>query len=218
MEKITLATQEQRIILDAVSNHPFFKQFYFTGETALSYYYLTHRYSDDLDFFCEKPFDRDDLSNIIVEWSKKYLFTFELNHHKHMDIYNLTFSQGIQLKLDFVHDPHKRLEVGASWQTLAVDSLIDIATNKLLTTNQRTTVKDFVDLYFLLQTHSLYDLMEGVKVKFGIKLDALFMATNFLKVDSFTFLPRMIKPLTLSELQSFFRSLAIEVSKQVIEE
>jgi len=217
METIALATQDQLTILNAVSSYPFFKQFYFTGGTALSYLYLEHRYSEDLDFFSEKEFDRADLSDIIVEWARKYIFTFELNIHKHMVVYNLTFASGQTLKLDFVHDPHTRLEKGKVWQSLAVDSLIDIATNKLLTTNQRTTVKDFVDLYFLLQTHSLYDLLEGVKVKFGIKLDTILIASDFLKVDSFTFLPRMIKPLTLEELQRFFRAQAVELCRQVVE-
>lgn len=217
METIALATQDQLTILNTVSSHPFFRQFYFTGGTALSYLYLEHRYSEDLDFFSEKSFDREELSDIIVLWSKKFNFTFELNSHKHMDIYNLTFLNGQTLKLDFVHEPHIRLEKGKVWHTLAVDSLIDIATNKLLTTNQRTTVKDFVDLYFLLQTHSLYDLMEGVKVKFGIKLDTILVASDFLKVDFFTFLPRMIKPLTLIDLQTFFHAQAVELSKQAIE-
>ena len=43
---------------------------------------------------------------------------------------------------------HKRLEEGTKIKGFTVDSLRDIATNKLLTINQRTQVKDFVDLFF----------------------------------------------------------------------
>ena len=217
MEQLELATADQKLILDLVSKEPFFSSFYFTGGTALSYFYLKHRYSDDLDFFSEKPFDMKHLLDVIKAWSKKYDFTVEANRSEHMDIFNLTFPKDIKLKVDFVHDPHKRIEEGIKWKSFPIDSLLDIATNKLLTINQRTSAKDFVDLFFLLQTHSLYDLMEGVKVKFGIKLDTILIASDMMKVKSFTFLPRMIKPLTLGELQTFFRSLAVELGKQVVE-
>ena len=40
---------------------------------------------------------------------------------------------------------------------LEIDSLLDIAVNKILTLSSRAEVKDFVDLYFLLQKFSLWD-------------------------------------------------------------
>jgi len=123
----------------------------------------------------------------------------------------------VDLKVDFSQYPYIQLEKPEMIRNIPVDSIVDIATNKLLTISQRTSVKDFVDLYFLLQTHSVYDLMEGVKIKFGIKTEPFLLSADFLKVDSFTFLPRMIKPLTLEELQRFFRAQAVELCRQVVE-
>ena len=218
MEQLTLATPEQKLILNEISKYSsFFSQFYFTGGTALSYWYLKHRYSDDLDFFSEKPFDMSELLSIIKEWSTKHSFEVAVDKFENMNIFNLTFSNKTKLKVDFVHHFQKRVEAGAIWKSIGIDSQLDIAINKLITINQRTTVKDFVDLYFLLQTHSLYDLMEGVKVKYGIKLETLLIASDFLKVDYFTFLPRMIKPLKLSDLVSFFRDQATKLSKESVE-
>jgi hypothetical protein len=42
----------QKSVLDILFSGPWFRQhFYLTGGTALSAFYLKHRYSDDLDFF-----------------------------------------------------------------------------------------------------------------------------------------------------------------------
>ena len=158
-----------------------------------------------------------ELLSIIKEWSIKHSFEVVLDKYQSMNIFNFTFSNKTKLKVDFVHHPHKRVEEGVTWKSIAIDSLLDIAINKLLTINQRTTVKDFVDLYFLLQSHSLYDLMEGVKVKYGVKLETLLISSDFLKVDDFTFLPRMIKPLKLNDLVSFFRDQAMRLSKESVE-
>jgi len=95
--------------------------------------------------------------------------------------------------------------------------LADIATNKLLTINQRTQVKDFVDLYFLLEKYTVWDLMEGMRIKYRMKTEPFFVASDFLKVEDFEFLPKMIKPLDLNELKSFFREKAKETAKKAVE-
>jgi len=48
MGKVSILTKEQNIILAEVRKSPFLQQFYLTGGTALSAYYLAHRYSEDL--------------------------------------------------------------------------------------------------------------------------------------------------------------------------
>lgn len=219
MGNLSILTLDQQYVLDQVRKETAITEhFYFTGGTALAECYLHHRYSDDIDLFTVKPFENLPILNFINEIAKgKY--TVESRFSAPLYTFMLRPMGGdVDLKVDFSRYPYTQLEEPKMINNIPIDSLIDISTNKLLTISQRTSVKDFVDLYFLLQTHSVYDLMEGVKVKFGIKIEPFFLATDFLKVDSFTFLPRMIKPLTLIELQTFFRSLAVEVSKQVIEE
>lgn len=39
---------------------------------------------------------------------------------------------------------------------------------------------------------------------------------EFLKIEDFTLLPKMIKPLTLDQLKSFFRVLAKKLGKKVV--
>src|SRR3989338_7253647 len=193
MGKIQLLTKEQQIILDEVSQNDFLRsRYYFTGGTALSAVYLQHRYSEDIDLFSQEKLDNQ-------------------------DIFNLTFKNGVDLKVDFACYPYKRLGKGITLDGVETDSLLDIAVNKLLTVSQRTEVKDFVDLYFLLQEFTIWDLMEGVRAKFKIKTDPFLVAIDFLKVEDFEYLPKMIKDLDLETLKSFFRQKAKELSKRSVE-
>jgi predicted nucleotidyltransferase component of viral defense system len=51
-------TPLQKLIFDEFSKEAALrKSFYFGGGTALSVFYLQHRYSEDVDFFCEKEID-----------------------------------------------------------------------------------------------------------------------------------------------------------------
>jgi len=216
MGKIQILTREQQVILDEVGKHPFFQQFYFTGGTALSIY-LRHRYSEDLDFFTEKEFDSQALLTIMEIWSRKYGFTFTSEFHEVVYIFILTFENGAELKVDFGYYPYKRIKESVVQNGIKTDSIVDIAVNKLLTITQRNTMKDFVDLYFLLKEFTLWDLIGGVKIKFKQHLEPFILASDFTKIENFSFLPRMIKPLNLEKLKEFFRQQAKEIGKKDVE-
>lgn len=214
MGKIQLRTKEQQIIWDEIKQNTFLSsQFYFTGGTALSSVYLNHRESDDLDFFTSEKFDSQVIFSFIEEWSKKYHFTFTANFVEVVYIFILHFAQG-DLKVDFSYYPYKRLGQEMIIDRVHIDSLVDIAVNKLLTISQRSEVKDFVDLYFLLQKFSLWDLIEGVSKKFNVDVDPILLASDFLKIEDFDVLPRLIQPVSLEELKKFFRALAQNLGRR----
>ena len=120
-------------------------------------------------------------------------------------IYVLHFPDGEELKVDFAQYPYPQIEISKKHiGNLKVDSLIDIAVNKLQTITQRQEVKDFVDLYFLLQKFTFWDLRQGVAEKFRMDIEPLLISSDFLAVENFTFLPRMRKSLTLVQLKKFF--------------
>lgn len=215
MGKIQIITREQQVILDEVKQNKFLKDnFYFTGGTALSSFYLQHRYSDDLDFFSSKQFDNQIIFTLMQEWSKKYNFSFNSQFVEVVYIFDLLFENKKSLKVDFSYYPYKRLEKGIIVEGIEVDSFLDIAVNKLLMVSQRTDIKDFVDLYFLLEKFSLWDLKEGVKLKFNIKLELFLLAADFLKIEDFDYLPKMTKQISLEELKSFFRTRAKEIGSK----
>ncbi len=217
MGKIQVFTEEQRIILAEVKKEPFFEQFYFTGGTALSAFYLQHRYSEDLDFFTEKKFDNQDVFNLVDSWSKKYSFTFTSESHQAVYVFMLSFKNKEVLRVDFGRYPHKRIEENNIIDGLKTDSLVDIAVNKLLTVTQRSTVKDFVDLYFLLEKFTIWDIIQGVRIKFRMELEPYILASHFLKVEDFDYLPKMIKPVEIKDLKAFFRQKALVIGKKSVE-
>ena len=209
-------TPKQRIIFDEVKKSDFIKdKFYFTGGTALSSVYLNHRLSEDLDFFSENKFENLSILNLLTQWGERHNFKFLLKENEVVKIYLLEFSDGEKLKVDFGFYPYKRIRNGKTIETVQIDSLFDIAINKLTTIMQRTEVKDFVDLFYLLKQFTLWDLMEGVGVKFRIKTDPYLIGINFLKADVFDQLPNMLKPLELEELKDFYINMAKKLGMRI---
>lgn len=199
-------TDEQKVIVQALtSEEELVNKFYFTGGTALNIYYLQHRLSEDLDFFSETQFDNNVILTFMNKVSAKLKSQVRFTQIHQTRIFELMKKGKLLVKVDFNYYPFKRIQPGKIIQRLMIDSLVDIAINKLMTINQRTEVKDFVDLYYLSQDFTIWDLMEGVRKKFRVELDPVLVAADMLKVESFTTMPKMIKPLTLKELKDFFK-------------
>lgn len=195
-------------------------RFYFTGGTALSVFYLQHRHSEDLDFFSEKSLD-EETTFVINEFMNKISAVLKSKHRftqrETTKVFEFERDGKLVIKVDFACYPYYRLEKGATYKNVAVDSLLDIATNKLLTICERNNVKDFVDFYFLQRKFSLWDLIYGVEKKFKREIDILLLGTEFLKVQEFDYLPKMIVPLDLTELKKFYKEKAKEVASWAVE-
>lgn len=219
MGEMPIFTPEQKLVFDQVRESDFLrKNFYFTGGTALSVFYLQHRYSEDLDFFSENEFSYEEILSQVQKWAQKLNFSFKAESKEVVKMFFLDFENGVNLKIDFGYYPYKRVEKGLIDDGLEIDSLLDIAINKLSTVNQRSSAKDFVDLYYLLQKFTLWDLIEGVKIKFRMELDPWLLVSDLEYVAwGLETLPKMIKPLTLDELKTFFREKAKELGKRAVE-
>jgi len=103
------------------------------------------------------------------------------------------------------------------YNNFSIDTKGDIAVNKLLVITQRTTVKDFVDLYFLLQKDfSWWDLLSGTEKKFGMELDKLYLSSLLTKIEQFDVLPVMKNALTIKELKQFFLSEAKRLAMTMV--
>jgi len=219
MGKISILTEKQKKILSFVNDDNYLKdRFYFTGGTVLSEYYLKHRYSDDLDFFSERPIEPDNLQHIVTSWAKTLHATVTPRLiDERMYVCEFQFPKKEVLKIDLCYYPYKRLKPAkVSKKTIAIDSQYDIAVNKMTTVNQRANVKDFVDLYYLLPKYEYWDLSYGVETKFHIKEDRTLWSSDLLIVDTMTELPRMIKPLTIPLLQKYFRKKAVEIARSEV--
>lgn len=217
MGKITL-TDTQKQILTIISAEPYFpRTFYLTGGTVLSAFYYHHRESENIDLFTRKPFDQDFVRAWMRKTEKQHSWRLTYRQVFERQTYEVSWKNHIG-KIEFVHYDFPQFEqTKLVYDGFQIDTKGDIATNKLLTISQRTTVKDFVDLYFLLKKDfSWWDLMHSVEKKFGIEIDKLYLSSLLLKVNRFDTLPVMHTSLTLAELKNFFRREAKKLASTMI--
>jgi len=216
MEKVKF-TKPQQIIIDEFKSDSYMRDnFYFTGGTALSVYYFGHRESEDLDFFTEQYLPKELVQQFVSKIASKHKLKFnlrEIEGFNNILVYNIDFNELGEVKIDFNSYPYLQIEERQLMEGIKVDSLWDIGTNKLQTITQRTEVKDFVDFYFLLQKFTIWDLMYGVETKFKMKIDPVLIGEVYMKIEDFTVLPKMLVPLTLPQLQRFFKRQSRQLAK-----
>ena len=64
-------TKKQQLLLELVAKSNLVNIFYLTGGTALSAFYLKHRFSEDLDFFSEQEFDQLEITTFFKKNQKQ---------------------------------------------------------------------------------------------------------------------------------------------------
>jgi hypothetical protein len=212
MAAFSILTPLQRDFLRAFFARPVSQAFFLTGGTAIAEFYLRHRYSEDLDLFtldCNAlPNLENDLTGIAQEigctWSPGVKAT---------DFRPIFLRRGTepQLKIDFVRDPGPQFGECRIFDTVIVDSELNIAVNKITALFGRAAPKDFVDLYFLLKKgYDLDELMRLAREK-DLGFSEFYFAGMLRESRHITTLPRMIEPLTVEELRAFFETIARRV-------
>ncbi|MBI2086424.1 nucleotidyl transferase AbiEii/AbiGii toxin family protein [Candidatus Daviesbacteria bacterium] len=216
IEKPTFTPLQKYIFDEFSQNNKLTKKFYFTGGTALSAIYFHHRESEDLDFFSDEKFENEEIESFINKIALGKNLKVRFTQKEVTKIFELLKGNKAEIKVDFACYPYKRIKKGPMVNSVRIDSKQDIAINKLHTITSRMEVKDFVDLYFLLKEFSFWDLFHGVEEKFRIEIDLLWLGMDFLKVEEFKFLPKMLVPLSLKELQDFYRVQAKKLGRRVV--
>ena len=199
-------TTIQKLFLTTLLGDSYIKDtFYLTGGTALSACYLNHRMSEDIDLFSPHPLDEPRVVRSISERIGPIVQSIDYVRIHDRLAYTITFPKKQKLKVDIVYYPYKLLESSnKDYHGLPIDSMADISVNKLMTLSQRTTTKDYVDLYYLLKKYTTWDLREGVAHKFKMDIEPLFASSLYSNAVELTTLPIMKKKLTLETLKKFF--------------
>jgi predicted nucleotidyltransferase component of viral defense system len=213
----TILTPHQVNVLKSVSREPRLQNFYLSGGTALAEYYLHHRLSDDLDFFTTEKPDIPFLHQF-TQQLKNELHARELRFERLYDRNLFFFIIGDEeLKMEFTQYPFNQLDPLLIKNGFYVDSLRDIAANKLMALLDRFDPKDFVDLFFILSQFELQLVRKDTETKFGITIADLFLGSEFAKVKRVQALPKMIKPVTIDELRRFFTQKAKALEFNILE-
>lgn len=192
--------------------------YFLTGGTALSVYYLQHRLSDDLDLFTRKQESLDEELK-----AQRNLLTsagFSVSMRSLSAEGMILFVDG--MKVEFHRDVPARMAPSKAFGKVAVDSLDDIAVNKVCAIPGRPVPesKDFCDLYFLLKEcgYKLDTLIKRAKEKealFDGEDGILVFATTLLEVKKLDQLPKMLKPLSLRELRKFLTPMAEDLIRRL---
>ncbi len=210
-------TKNQRNAIDIISTSKLASQFYFSGGTALASAYLQHRRSEDLDFFSVEEFDPTDISLYLSSKQKQLQYTdLEIQNVFNRNIFFLKYPDE-SLKLEFTYYPFEQLELGQLYGQLRVDSIRDIAANKLFTLYQRPRSRDYIDLYYILQTTPLdiKKLYFDSKIKFDWHIDPLQLGANFLRFDP-SDMNMLSGELEVSAVESFYKKLADDLKSSIL--
>ncbi len=186
--------------------------FYLTGGTALAHFYLKHRRSNDLDFFTAVEEVIEPFSHRLEDVLKKEGMAVQRRRGLHSFV-ELVVQQGKEVTIvQLAQDAAFRFEPPTTFPNypgLYVDSLIDIASNKLLALFGRATLRDFIDVYVLVtRGHFLpQDLMEKAKTK-DPGFDLYWLGVAFERIKTFSSdepeMYLLAEPIPFEQLRTFF--------------
>ncbi len=217
-----ILTSKQLEFLELIQSYKqITKAFYLTGGTALSQFYLHHRYSEDVDLFSENKEVNHLLIDSFLKKVSEKLKVKKINRMQFLGLvsYKLMYNDGQTLKVDFNYYPFLRIEKGKKFGDLEVDSLIDIAANKIHTLFMKPRTRDYIDLYFIFKKEKL-DLKKLIllaKAKFDWDIDSINLANQFVRVKDIRKedYPKVLVPFEIAEMEDFFLNLAKGLSGNI---
>ncbi len=215
----------QKKVLDLFDKSSLKDKFYWTGGTLLSSYYLHHRRSNDIDFFTDEPFTYNQIIGFIRKL-KKELKLNQVEEKKIFDRQEFILHNKGKLRLEFVQYEHPKIKARKKWKGILIDSLDDIAANKLMSLFDRNDPKDLFDLYFLLtrKKYTIKKLIKLVEKKFGVSFKKSTVLSEFHKSTKEL---ANLKPFILAknqqekkkiikEIQKYFSELSSQYLKRVL--
>ena len=186
------------------------QQFFLTGGTALAVFYLYHRLSEDVDLFTVSEGVLDAAQDVVLTIGEDTGWEMDLQRlSPHFLRVNLTRPDGESLKAELVQDVGEQFGERQWCEGVRVDSLVNIAANKVTAILGRADVKDFIDLYFLIRRigYDFDKLLEMAKQK-DLGLTEFYLAGMLRQIHTVKDLPVMLKPVDLEKLVSFYDELA----------
>lgn len=214
-----LSDTQRRLLTEIGREKSISGRFYLTGGTALAVFYLEHRYSEDLDFFSETEFSVEGITTFFEKIRKPVGFQkIDLEQNLNRNIFFLEFPNEA-VKMEFTFFPFPRVEASHQEMGVQIDSLLDIAVNKLFSIYQRSKARDYIDLYFICrkQKWTVGELVKKAKIKFDWHIDLLQLGSQFIKAETAKDYPRMAREISDDEWRGFFVAEARRLKDQIIE-
>lgn len=165
---------EQRKIFEKLSH---FSDCYLVGGTALALQ-LGHRVSEDFDFFRNKELDKSFISKVYKVF-KGYDIKVSFRHPEQI---NLTIDS---VKFNFVRYRYPLIFGLKKFKNINLASPQEIALMKAFTLGLRITLKDYVDLYFILKKRiiSLREIIKGCEKKYKKEFNGRLFLEQLISVE-----------------------------------
>ena len=219
MGKQEILTKKQTLFLELFSKDlKLIDRFYLTGGTALAEYYIPYRCSEDLDFLSQDEVDTESITVFFKSIQPKLGYkSINFNTSYNRNLFFLDFADAV-LKVEFTYFPFLPIEALQRYGGVRVNSIVDIAVDKLFTIYQRPRSRDFMDLYMIIKKYkfSLDDLTMKAHAKFDWNVDPIKLGSQFLLAMELKDYPKLIRPLKEKEWQSYFVNKAKELGKKIL--
>jgi len=220
MTKSILSSNQKKFLNFFISSPDLRNNFYLTGGTCLSEFYLHHRYSEDLDFFSEKEIDIVSITSILKK-SKNSLYYKKIDFQKsfNRNIFQLIFDDKNFLKIELTYFPFEAIDKRVEKNYLTIDSLKDIAVNKLFTIIQNPRGRDYYDLFFIFKktNFDFNELLKLARIKFDYQIDYLTVGSQLIKFSELKDDPIIIdKKNYFNDVEKFFYKLAQKFKNKII--
>lgn len=173
---------------------PEINSFQLVGGTALALQ-LGHRNSIDIDLFTQEDFNSEDVISIV-----KNKFAYNEIYRRNNTIIGLIND----IKVDFIKHDYPYIIPPISEEGIRYLSKEDVAAMKLHAIIQSgKRLKDFIDIYFLLQYFSMDEMIRFFMEKYTYSnpLIALKAVTYFDDIDENIDPPKLLKPLPLQKIR-----------------
>jgi len=219
LKPTSILSQRQLFFLDLFNQSNLKESFYLTGGTALCGFYIPYRYSEDLDFFSVKEVD---IQTIIV-WLRSIkdncnYRSFDLQTVLNRNLIFLQFGNE-SLKTEFTFFPFPPKSTQEKYKKINIDCPEDLALNKLFTIYQKPRLRDYMDLYRIIQTFgfSFNDLRQNARIKFDWDINPIQLGSQLLKVKGRKDIPKLRCEFNYKEMEEFFLTIARDLGKEIIE-
>lgn len=217
-----ILTNLQKKILLLYSEIPDREAFYLTGGTALSAFFLEHRRSNDLDFFTDVEELVMPFAQRLEESLKKEALKVERLRGFRSFMELSVSSENDSTVIHFALDSPFRFEQPSDIKEIPgvkIDSLIDMATNKLLALFGRAELRDFLDIYFLVRDHYTKDELIEKSARKDPGFDLYWLGVAIERINEFSEdspdLHLLMRPCTIRELQQFYSIWRKEISEKI---
>lgn len=170
------------------------KNFYLVGGTALALQ-LGHRNSIDIDLFTQNDLDSHKLGAFL-----KTKFSVRIDFEGK----NTLLTAVNDVKVDFIKHPYQNIMPPVTEEGITFLSKEDIAAMKLnAIVNSGQRLKDFIDIYFLLEHFSIEDMLGFFEKKYPNvnPVIALRAVSYFNDIDETADAPKLSKPLKIEKIK-----------------